>query len=33
MWLPAGTTLNPQTNISYLSVIEFNVIPWKVGEA
>jgi hypothetical protein len=27
MWLPAGTTLNPQTNISYLSVIEFNVIP------
>ena len=27
MWLPAGSTLNPQTNISYLSVIEFNVVP------
>jgi len=27
MWLPANTTLAPQTNIVYLNVIEFNVIP------
>ncbi len=27
MWLPAGSILTPQTNISYLSIIEFNVVP------
>jgi hypothetical protein len=27
MWLPAGTTLAPQTNITFINVIEFNVIP------
>ena len=26
IWLPAGTSLAPSTNIQYLSVIEFNVI-------
>lgn len=27
VWLPAGTTLAPGTNVSNLSVIEFNEIP------
>jgi hypothetical protein len=27
IWLPAGTTLAPSTNVSNLSVIEFNEIP------
>jgi hypothetical protein len=27
MWLPAGTILRASTNVSQLSVIEFNVIP------
>ncbi|MBM3170992.1 MAG: hypothetical protein FJZ75_05200 [Bacteroidetes bacterium] len=27
MWLPAGSILTPQTNISYLSVLEFNLVP------
>lgn len=26
-WLPAGTTLAASTNMRYLSVIEFNIIP------
>ncbi len=27
MWLPSGTTLAAGTNVRYLSVIEFNVLP------
>ncbi|MCC6600362.1 MAG: hypothetical protein IT223_06770 [Crocinitomicaceae bacterium] len=27
LWLPAGTTLEVSTNISYISVIEFNIVP------
>jgi hypothetical protein len=27
MWLPAGTTLEASTNVVYLNVIEFNIIP------
>jgi hypothetical protein len=27
LWLPAGSILTPQTNISYLSVLEFNLVP------
>lgn len=27
IWLPAGATLEASTNITYVSVIEFNVVP------
>ena len=27
MWLPTGTTLKAGTNVVYLSVIEYNIIP------
>ena len=27
IWLPAGTTLSVGTNMRYLSIIEFNVVP------
>lgn len=27
LWLPAGTTLAASTNVVYVSVIEFNVVP------
>ncbi len=27
MWLPAGTTLEPSTNVGQISVIEFTVVP------
>jgi hypothetical protein len=27
MWLPASTTLQASTNLRYISVVEFNVIP------
>jgi len=27
MWLPAGTTLQPVTNVRFFNVIEFNIIP------
>lgn len=27
IWLPAGTTLSVGTNMRYLSIIEFNIIP------
>ncbi len=27
MWLPAGTTLEPSTNIGKISIIEFTVVP------
>ena len=27
IWLPAGSTLEASTNVNFLSVIEFNIIP------
>lgn len=27
LWLPAGTTLAASTNVTYISVIEFNIVP------
>lgn len=27
MWLPEGTTLKASTNVSYISIVEFNVVP------
>ncbi len=27
IWLPAGSTIEASTNLGYLSIIEFNIIP------